>query len=104
MALNKVDTYDSNQLISVVDAADISGASVLEIRAAIVAASLQPVAEVKTGKRGRPPKLFARDALLSAIETARTAPATKVPSVASEVASDLAADSSEVDEFDSAVA
>lgn len=91
MASNKVETYDSSVMISAKDAESISGMKVEEIRKAIKAASLEPVAEVITGKRGRPPKLFARDALLSAIAAARAAAsAAPTPTVASEVAQEIA--------------
>lgn len=105
MTLNKVDTYDNGVMISANDASTITGMDVAEIRKAIKTASLEPVAEVKTGKRGRPPKLFARDALLSAIAAARAAAsAAPAPKVASEVAGEIAEGASTSDEFDTAVA
>lgn len=97
MVSNKVDTYDNSVMISAVDANAISGMDVAEIRKAIKAASLEPVAEVKTGKRGRPPKLFERNALLSAIAAARAAAsAVPTPTVASEVAKEIATGSTAV--------
>lgn len=105
MTLNKVDTYDSSVMISANDASTITGMDVAEVRKAIKTASLQPTAEVKTGKRGRPPKLFARDELLSAIAAARAAAsAAPTPKVASEVAGEIANESAASDEFDTAVA
>lgn len=105
MALKKVESYDSSVMISSKDANEITGMELGEIRKAIKAAGLEGVAELKTGKKGRPPKLFARDELLSAIAAARAAAeATAVPTVASEVAEDLSEDLSSVDDFDSAVA
>lgn len=104
MTSNKVDTYDNAVMLSAVDASVITGMDISEVRKAIKLAGLVVVAEVKTGKRGRPPKLYARGDLLAAIESARavTGPALKV-------ASAVAADISEVsdstsDDFDTAVA
>lgn len=104
MSLNKVDTYDSSVMISANDASTITGMDVAEVRKVIKTASLEPTAEVKTGKRGRPPKLFAREVLLSAIAAARAAAAAPTPKVASEVAGELTSDSAVSDEFDTAVA
>lgn len=98
----KVENYDNGVMISPKDAEAITGMSVADIRKAIKTASLEPVAELKTGKRGRPPKLFAREALLSAIAAARAAAsAAPAPKVASEVAEEISNTSSE---FDTAVA
>jgi hypothetical protein len=106
MTLNKVDTYDSSVMISANDASTITGMDVAEVRKAIKMANLEPTAEVKTGKRGRPPKLFGREELLSAIAAARAAAsAAPTPKVASEVAGEIASESSVAsDEFDTAVA
>lgn len=100
----KVETYDNSIMISTTEASTISGVDLAEVRKAIKTASLEAAAELVTGKRGRPPKLYNREELLRAIANVTTAAAKSesTPRIASEIAEELAS-TSESSDFDSAV-
>lgn len=72
MSLPKLnpDEVNTETQATVVDAVAVSGRDAAFVGKAIRNANLEPVATIKTGKPGRPPRVFDRTELLNAVNDA----------------------------------